>query len=136
MRFYSDELKKFFDTQEQCLAAEETARVEAEEKKVTKAKLAKAIDDADKALDEAYEGLKLAKEQVEELQKEYDSKVDEIMNPAHDRIKECTKARADAIKEFNDKFGVYTTTYTGNKALQEFAKMEDAFNKLWKKFYW
>ena len=136
MRFYSDELKEFFDTQEQCLAAEETARVEAEEKKVTKAKLAKAIDDADKALDEAYEGLKLAKEQVEELQKEYDSKVDEIMNPAHDRIKECTKARADAIKEFNDKFGVYTTTYTGNKVLQEFVKMDDAFNKLWKKFYW
>ena len=56
MRFYSDELKKFFDTEEQCLAEEEAARVEAEEKKKTKAKLAKAVEDADKDLDQAYAG--------------------------------------------------------------------------------
>ena len=136
MRFYSDELKQFFDTEEQCLAEEEKARVVAEEKKVTKAKLAKAIEDADKALDEAYENLKWAEEKVAELQKEYDAKVDAIMNPVHDEIKECAKARADAIKEFNDKYGVYTTTYTGNKALNEFAKVDNMLNQLWKRFYW
>ena len=136
MRFYSDELKKFFDTEEQCLAEEEKARVEAEEKKVTKAKLAKAVEDADKALDEAYENLKWAKEKVAELQKEFDDKVDAIMNPVHDEIKECTKARADAIKEFNDNFGVYTTTYTGNKALNEFAKTASIIDQFWKRFYY
>ena len=118
MRFYSDELKKFFDTEEECLSAEETAKVEAEEKKVTKAKLAK------------------AKKKVAELQKEYDDKVDAIMNPAHDLIKECTKARAEAIKEFNDNFGVYTTTYTGNKALNEFAKTASMIDQFWKRFYY
>ena len=136
MRFYSDELKKFFDTEEQCLAEEEKARVEAEEKKVTKAKLAKAVDDADKDLDEAYAGLEEAKNKVAELQKEYDEKVDAIMNPARDLIKECIKNRAEAIKEFNDKFGVYTTTYTGNKALNEFAKTANMIDQLWKRFYW
>lgn len=136
MKFYSEELKKFFDTEEQCLAEEEKARVEAEEKKVTKAKLAKAIEDAERDLDEAYAGLEEAKHRVAELQKEYDEKVDAIMNPACDLIKECTKARADAIKTFNDKFGVYTTTYTGNKALNEFAKIDNIMNQLWKKFYW
>jgi DNA repair ATPase RecN len=136
MKFYSEELKEFFDTEEQCLAEEEKARVEAEEKKVTKAKLAKAIEDADKDLDEACAGLEVAKQQVAELQKEYDEKVDAIMNPARDLIKECTKARADAIKAFNDKFGVYTTTYTGNKALNEFAKLDNMMNQLWKRIYW
>lgn len=136
MKFYSEELKQFFDTEEQCLAEEEKARVEAEEKKVTKAKLAKEVEDADKALDEAYEGLKLAKEQVEELQKEYDQKVDEIMNPARDRVRECIKLRADAIKNFNDNFGVYTTTYSGNKALNEFAKTAAMIDNFWKRFYW
>lgn len=136
MRFYSDDLKKFFDTEEQCLAEEEKARIEAEEKKVTKAKLAKAVEDAEKDLDEAYENLKWAKEKVAELQKEYDEKVDAIMNPVQNEIKECTKARADAIKEFNDNFGVYTTTYTGNKALNELAKAEEMLNKFWKRFYW
>lgn len=135
MRFYSDELRKFFDTEEQCLAEEEKARVAAEEKKVTKAKMAKAVEDADKELDTAYEELKAAKAQVEELQKEYDAKVDAIMNPAHDKIKACTRARADAIKAFNDNFGVYTTTYTGNKALNEFSKIEDMMNHFWKRFY-
>ena len=135
MRFYSDELKKFFDTEEQCLAEEEKARAEAEEKKITKAKLAKSVEDADKALDKAYENLEWAKEKVAELQKEYDAKVDAIMNPVQDEIKECTKARAEAIKEFNDNFGVYTTTYTGNKALKELAKAEEMLNKFWKRFY-
>lgn len=136
MKFFSEELKKFFDTEEQCLAEEEKARVAAEEKKVTKAKLAKAVEDAEKDLDEAYAGLEEAKKKVAELQKEYDEKVDAIMNPARELIKECTKVRADAIKTFNDKFGVYTTTYTGNKALNEFAKIDSMMNQLWKKFYW
>jgi hypothetical protein len=136
MKFYSEELEQFFDTEEQCLAEEEKARIAAEEKKVTKAKLAKAVEDADKALDLAYEGLEEAKNKVLELQKEYDAKVDEIMDPALEAIKECNKARTDAIREFNDKYGVYTTTYTGNKALNEFAKVDNMLNQLWKRFYW
>lgn len=136
MRYYSDELKKFFDTEEKLLAEEEAARVAAEEKKVTKAKLAKAVEDADKALDNAYECLEEAKKKVAELQKEYDEKIDAIMNPARDLIKECTKARADAIKAFNDKFGVYTTTYTGNKALNEMLKMDKIFDNIFNRFYY
>lgn len=134
MRYYSDELKRFFDTEEQCLAEEEKVRTLAEEKKITKAKLAKAIEDADDALDEAYEELKNAKEKVVELQKEYDEKVDAIMNPAYDKVKECTKARLEAIKEFNDNFGVYTTTYSGDKALNEFTKISNSMNQIWKRF--
>ena len=75
MKFYSEELKKFFDTEEQCLAEEEKARVEAEEKKVTKAKLAKAIEDADKDLDEAYARLEEAKKKVAELRKEEEKRL-------------------------------------------------------------
>jgi len=135
MRFYSDELKRFFETEEECLSAEEQARVAAEEKKVTKAKLAKAVEDADKALDKAYENLKLAEEQVAKLQKEYDDKVDAIMTPAHDEIKACAKARAEAIKDFNDNFGAYTTTYSGNKAIQELDKLDSMINQFWKRFY-
>lgn len=136
MRYYSDELKKFFDTQEQCLAAEEKARIDLEEKNITKAKLAKEINDAEKLVDEAYEELECAKKKVCELQKEYDERVDSIMTPAVNRVTECTKIRAEAIKKFNDNYGVYTTTYTGNKALNEYLKIDNMMNQLWKKFYW
>lgn len=136
MKFYSEELKQFFDTEEKCLAEEEKARVAAEEKKVTKAKLAKAVEDADRALDNAYESLEKAKAEVEKLQKEYDAKVDAIMNPVKDHLKLMQRQRADAIKQFNDKFGVYTTTYTGNKALNEMIKMDKIFDNIFRRFYW
>ena len=136
MRYYSDELKKFFDTEESLLAEEEKARVEAEEKKVTKAKLAKAVENADKALDNAYEALQNAKLEVEKLQQEYDEKVDSIMNPVIRHLKLMQKERADAIKAFNEKFGVYTTTYTGNEAFNELVKMEKIFDNIFKRFYW
>ena len=136
MRFYSDELKKFFDTEEQCLAEEERARVAAEEKKITKAKLAKLIEDADKELEAAYKELETAETKVKELQKEYDLKVDELMDPVLAKIKECNKNRASAIKEFNDRFGAYTTTYTGNKALNEFIKFENVVKNFFKRLYY
>ena len=136
MRYYSDELKQFFDTEEKLLAEEEKARQATEEKKITKAKLAKAVEDADRALDNAYESLEKAKAEVEELQKEYDAKVDAIMNPVKDHLKLMQRQRADAIKAFNDKFGVYTTTYTGNKALNEMIKMEKIFDNIFKRFYY
>lgn len=135
MKFYSDTLKRFFDTAEQCLAAEEKARQLSEEKKVTKAKLAKDVEEADKALDDAYVKLEEAKKKVAELQKEYDQKVDSVMNPVCDLIKECSRNRAEAIKKFNDHFGVYTTTYTGNKALNEMLKLESILDKVWNRFY-
>lgn len=136
MKYYSDELKQFFDTEEKCLAEEEKARQKKEAAKETKAKLAKAVEDADKALDEAYEGLEEAKKQVAEIQKEYDAKVDAIMNPARDKLKECTKNRAEAIRVFNEKYGVYTTTYTSHRALNEMMKMDKIFDNFFKKFYW
>lgn len=135
MKFYSDELKRFFNTEEACLAAEETARQEAKEKNVTKAKLAKDIEEADKAIDEAYAELDKANEAVQELRKEYDAKVDAIMNPARENLQKCLTNRRDAIRAFNDKFGVYTTTYRGSDAVNEWIKttnlIDTVFNRFW-----
>jgi C1A family cysteine protease len=136
MRYYSDELKKFFDTEKECKEAELKAQISAEHKKANKAVMAKVIEEADAQLEVAYTELEKAKEQVKELQKEYDAKVDSIMNPAMTNVKECTKKRAEAIKAFNDKFGVYTTSYTGNQALNELHKMNNIFDNIFNKFIW
>lgn len=130
MRYYSDELQKVFDTEAELLAEEESARQVLETKKQTKAKLAKAVKDASNELDEAYDALEQAEAQVKELQKEYDAKVDEIMNPAKQKIEECAMKRSQAIKEFNDKFGVYTTSYKGNEAIDEFIRMRNRMNNI------
>ena len=130
MKYYSDTLKALFDTEEALLSAEETARQQQESKKLNKAKLAKAVEDAEKEIEAAYKILEDATKQVTDIQKEYDKKVDEIMNPANENLQKCLKKRAEAIKAFNDKYGAYTTTYTGNKALNEFYQTMQRFDKL------
>ena len=133
MKFYSEALKQFFDTEADCLSAEETARQEAESKKATKAKYAKAVKDAEEALKAAYKKVADARDAVRELQKEYDERVDAIMDPALEEAKQCLNARKEAIRAFNEKYGTYTTTYTGNEALQEYESiMKNFFNR----FYW
>lgn len=134
MRYYSDQLKKVFDTEPELLAAEEAALQELETKKATKAKLAKAVEDATKDLDDAYEALELAEAQVRELQKEYDAKVDALLNPVNERIRDCAKAKAEAIKCFNETYGVYTTSYKGEDALKEFKKIQNQLDRDFFKF--
>ena len=136
MKFYSERLKRLFDTEAELLAAEETDRQHKEMAKETKAKMAKEIKDYEDALSNAYEELGKAKSKVQELQVEYDKKVDEIMDPVLDTIKELQKGRTEAIKKFNEKYGVYTTTYTGNDAINEFLSMTKTLEPFWKKFYY
>lgn len=136
MKYYSEELKSMFDTEEQLLAAEETARQKKESAKVTKAKYAKAVKDAETQLEIAHTSYDEAISKIQELQKEYDQKVKEIMDPAVDQLVNAQKDRADAITKFNDKYGTYTTTYTGNEALKEFDKFVDRFSKLFDNRFW
>ena len=130
MRYYSDELKQFFNTEESLLAAEETARQKQESAKATKAKYAKAVKDAEAEIELSKKAYEEAEQQVAELQKAYDEKVKVIMDPVRKRYIEANRARATAIKEFNDKYGTYTTTYTGNDALEEFNNFVSNFEKL------
>ena len=81
-------------------------------------------------MEQAYKALKEAKRQDRELFNEYKQKSNDLINPCKEKIKECLNARSEAIKEFNNNFGVYTTTYTGDKALQEFGKFVDLFSNL------
>lgn len=136
MRYYSDELKKFFNTEAELLSAEETQKQKDEEKKITKAKLAKEVDTAIANLDEAKKLYADAIEKVNELQKEYDKKVDEIMNPARKNLEDKAKERALAIQKFNSNFGPYTTTYVGNDAIKEFEELKNRVGKILDRFYW
>lgn len=136
MRYYSDELKKFFDTEEALLSAEEVFKEKKEKAKETKAQLAKAIEEADKKVDNAYALLEAANKEVEKLKEEYNKKIVDILTPARKEVKECNAARAKAIQNFTSKYGVYTTTYTGDKATKEFNKLAESFDKFFKFPLW
>lgn len=85
MRFYSDELKKFFSTEEECLQAERDYNTKLAKEKEEKAKVA--------------EERKARAKEVEE---------------AKTKATEAWKHYLDLVKEFTKDYGSYHTSYTSN----------------------
>ena len=142
MKYYSDKLGKLFETEEDLNLAEEKKakeELEAEEAKEKASKekkeLAKQIDLAEKELDDAYKDLDLAREQARELQKETLKKLEAILKPAEDKVKKAQEKRYNAIRNFNEHYGAFTTTLTGAKAAEEMRRTLSYFDKLFKDFF-
>lgn len=146
--FYSDVLNKYFDSEEECKKAESEhalAKRAEEEKKneISKQKkvLADDIEKAEKELDAAYSKLEIAREEsdriysdakasVNQIYKEANEKVKILMDEAKAEVRKAQQNKVEAVKKFNEKFGVYTTTYTGNKALEEIRRVNSWINDL------
>ena len=61
-----------------------------------------------------------AKDKAAEILDKSNAEVEKILKDAKDVIKKAEEERYKAIRLFNEKFGAYTTTYNGEKALKEF----------------
>lgn len=153
MRVYSDILKKPFDTEKECKIAEQKflkdrqreARERETQKNIVskeKKELAAKIEQADKALAEANEKAKLAREKANEVLDEANKQISKILNDAREEIRQAEKARMDAIVEFTDKFGAYTTSYSGeaairayNDAVRELNNIFTPYNEFFSRFF-
>lgn len=137
MKYYSEVTKNLYDTMEQLEAAEssitdckvkkraakmENNVVKSEPKIPTKKQLASDVEAAEAKVQEAQANMELAKQKAQDLSKKYLEEIDAIMEPAKQMLKDAQKARYDAIQKFNDAYGAYTTTYTGARAADEFAR--------------
>ena len=71
---------------------------------------------------------------VKKFRKKQNKQITEKLSPAKKLVKEAEKRKYDALVAFNNKYGVYTTTYTGKKAYDEFKRtcawMDEIFNAL------
>lgn len=146
MKFYSEILNKLFDSEEEVKTAEDSYRKEQEEKEAKKKaealavskekkELALAIDEAESNLNKAYDEYEEAKAEVKKILDESNKQMLEIITPAKKKIEEAQKAKFKAIADFNSKFGVYTTQYSGDRAYKEFNRakswINDMFDKIW-----
>lgn len=140
LKFYSEETKKFYDTEEELVKAEKDAKEQKELIEVSRKELAKKVEEADSRIELAYQSYEKAKEEVSTIIEDAKKKAQEILEPAKKEIKDAEFARAEAIQNFNSKYGVYTTTYTGKKAQQEYNRIVNHFNNIfkdaWKPFSW
>ena len=147
MKYYSEVLKKSFDSAQECLDAEKKHE---EEKKNTelaiaekksaiskqKKELSDAISEADKSVDEAYKELEKAREDASKILKEARQQANEIVKAANQKVEEATATRRDCIAKFNKEFGPYMVTYTGNKAEEEYNRITKRFNNIFDSLFY
>ncbi len=143
MKYYSEILEQFYDDADKLIADEtahlemiaaEEARLEEQKKKETNRKktLATAIEVADAELEKAYKEFEAAKESCKKILDESNAKMVEILKPATELVKNAERARLDAVKAFNKEFGVFKTSYTGERAQKEFERSSKIFEELFK----
>lgn len=141
---------KTYDSVEACLQAEKEleaaqARKEQEEAEkksaisARKKELATCVKEAEDKLAAAQTDLEEAREAARKIVEEAQAKAKDIVRVAADAYKEASTARYQAIREFNKEFGTYTTTYTGQKALEEYRRtlnhFDDLFNNIFKVWF-
>lgn len=151
MKYFSEKLNKLFDTAKELKAAEAAARNEEQKmdescdepvcsedvfvKQPTKKELAAAITEAETVLENAYADYEVAKKQVEELSKDYLATIEAIITPAKNAVKAAEQARYDAIRDFNEQYGAYQTTLTGDRAAKELIRAINDINNLQRKAF-
>lgn len=139
MKYWSELLQKPFDTEKECLQAEKEFKRKKAQEDATKSAIsadkkfmAGKIEEADKKLKEANESYKLAKNKAAEILEKSNKEVETILEEAREVVRQAEKDRLEAVRAFNEKYGAYTTTLTGEKATEEFnkaiSKLTDDFN--------
>lgn len=140
MKFYSEKLNRVFDTPEAlneaealectCESCDDEMVTPKEVKAPTKKQLAADVEAAEQRLKEAYADYEVAKKQVEELSKTYLESVEAILTPAKEAVKKAEQERYDTIRKFNESFGAYQITLTGEKAAKEMLRAMNELNSL------
>ena len=148
MKYYSEILNKFFDSEKQLFDEEaklnaadsknekKFLKTDADVKKApTRKQLASEVEKSESLLAQARADYDVAKKKVEDLSKKFLKEVDDILNPAEEAVKKAETARYEAIKKFNESFGAYQVTYTGDRAAKEMSRAIDQLNDIQKRFW-
>lgn len=150
--FMSELLGKTFNSEAECLKAEreytekvhkaeEAKKLASKEVSAQKKLLADKIAKADEELTKALEGYEISKEDAEDIYKEAREEIDaiiaeakddadEILSDARNKVRDAQRAKFNAVQEFNKKFGAYEVKYTGEKAANEFNRINKYISNL------
>ena len=104
MKYYSEDLKKFYDSEADLLKAEDEAKKQEDIAENSRKEMARKIDEANDRIDRAYQSYDAAKKQVNDIINEAKKQVKNILDPAKKEISDAENDRMEAIKEFNEKY--------------------------------
>lgn len=130
MRIISDITGKEYKTVEECLADEKKFEKKVKTEKEQKKELAKLVEKAEKEVDIQLKNYELAKEKVRDILDKSNKEADLVLTAAEKDLKDAYNKKTEAIKEFNNRFGVYTTTVTDLDVLEELNRFLTLFGML------
>ena len=141
MKVYSELTKKFYETVEDCEKAEKEFEEEKEKLALEKAtkdreiskrkkELSDKIEAAEKSADEAYKRYCKVKEETDNDLAECLKKCKERLSESKRELIKCEEDKTNAIREFNQEFGTFQKRYTGDKAITEFNRWVNTFDRL------
>ena len=143
MKYYSEITKKNYNSEKECLEAEKQHALKSNEESkkqtelsIRKKQLAKAIEEADEKVTQANKEYNVAKAEAKKVAQEADKKIDEIFTDAENKIKEAEQEKFKLIQKWNEEFGTYNKTYTGQKALEEYERVTSRFFNDFFKHFW
>lgn len=128
MKYYSEILNKTFESEKDCLKAEENYKAEQYKEKTSRKLYADKVAVAEKKIAEANANYKEAKNKVEAIKKEALLEINEVLDEANQKLADARKEYDKALLEFTNKFGVYTKTFTGKDAEKVSAELKDTFD--------
>ena len=127
--------------------ADEKAKLEAEKKALEekvaeekalvskkKKELSDAIEKAEENYIAAYNIYDSAKADADRIIQEAQKKANDILAAAAKEVEKASKAKMNAVAEFNKEFGPYRTTLTGAKAAREYNRISSDFDRMFNKF--
>lgn len=138
MKFYSEILKKLFDSEADLVAAESRdAQLKAEEqekknkisaeKKIAATKVQQAAEAYEEALDKYNEEKKNALKILDDAESEAakiinkaNEEAEKIMNEAEENLRKAKFTKFNAVAEFNKAYGPYKTVLTPEDAEKEY----------------
>ena len=103
--------------------------------RLNKKELSKEIELADEKLSEANRLYDIAKEKASKIISDANKQAKEILDIAKDEVRKASEEKFSAIAKWNNKFGTYTTTVTGEKAAEELRRTFNQFDDYFSKFF-
>lgn len=142
MKFYSEKLKKFYDSAEAC----ESAEVEAEEREAktaaeelrrahelatTKKEMAKAVEDANKAYDDARKNYIQKRNETREKLLEFEQELKLELKEYYSKVCDAEREQNKALLAFNEKFGPFKQVLKINDTAELINNLNNFFRFSW-----
>lgn len=101
-----------------------------------KKELADAVKESDNKVRQAEESYEKSKTEANRIIKEANEKAREILTEGLNGVEAATKERTKAIQTFNNEFGPYMISYTGDAASKEYARWMREVDNILRFFKW